>query len=522
MLVSRRAVNEYLDREFESFEWMKKLPREVVLREIKSVCRRTRPVFKTDPWTHQLVCFYIGLAYPRFLFLLDMGAGKTKILLDLFTHLHRTRKLNRALVTIPRIINISDWKTAVGVHSDLECVPVNMESIEGKRDALLSSPKGQLTLIDYAGLHLALSKKSKKTGKLILDEKSVRHFERAGYNALALDESHKLGNHNSFWFSIIRALSERVDYCYGSTGTVFGTDMDAIWAQYRLIDGGETFGENLSLFRSAFFTTKTTPWKTEFVFDRSKTALLHRMLGNRSIRYDENELHDLPKRIPILRRLDMEDEQLEHYLRALEGLINANGSFKELEGQWQKLREITSGYLSWKDGHGEHVIDFKQSPKLNALEGVIEEIGTSKVVIAYDYTLTGERIAKRLKSLGVGYEWFYGGTKDKEASKQRFLTDPNCRAFVMNSEAGGTGTDGLQHVARYLVFFESPTNPITRQQTLKRIDRNGQKFRPYIIDLACRRSVDLGILEKVADNRDLFEDVMRGNAKELRKFLLAD
>ena len=74
MLISKQARLEYINREFRSFTWMKKLTEE----DLRDALRRERPRphFKTDPWLHQLVCFYIGMVEPRFLFLLDMGAGK--------------------------------------------------------------------------------------------------------------------------------------------------------------------------------------------------------------------------------------------------------------------------------------------------------------------------------------------------------------------------------------------------------------------------------------------------------------
>jgi hypothetical protein len=74
MLINRQAINSYLDRDFDNFLWMKRLTREAIMRELNSL--KVKPTFKTEPWLHQLVCFYIGICNPRFLYLLDMGLGK--------------------------------------------------------------------------------------------------------------------------------------------------------------------------------------------------------------------------------------------------------------------------------------------------------------------------------------------------------------------------------------------------------------------------------------------------------------
>lgn len=521
MIISKRAVAEYLGRQFESYLWMKKLKREELLAELRRF--PVPPVFKTDPWLHQLVCIYIGLCEPRFLFLLDMGLGKSKIVLDLITQAQREKRLKRALVSVPRVINIDSWLDDTLRHSDLEPHHVMVENIEEKRERLLN-PSGDLTIIDYQGLHWALCNKvkTKKGMKLERDDKLTRYAKKL-YNLIALDESHKLKNHQGLWFSIMRQLTAEADNVYATTGTLFGRDVEDLWSQFFLVDRGETFGENLGLFRGSFFTAKMHPWKGQVLtYNKGMTRQLNKMLQNKSIRYDDDEIDEmsLPRKMPpITYRFDMGPEQREHYLRAVEGVINAGGDPRALEAPWIRMRGITSGYLKWKDEYGDHFIAFKHNPKLDAVERLLDEMGDSKLVIVYVYTDTGKLISDRLKSLKVGHEWYYGGTKDKVGSKRRFMTDPDCRVFLMNAEAGGTGTDGLQKVARYMVFYESPA-VTTRAQTEKRIHRAGQTERVYYYDLVMRGSVDAGILDDLKEDRDLYDKVIRGSAADRRALLL--
>ena len=216
----------------------------------------------------------------------------------------------------------------------------------------------------------------------------------------------------------------------------------------------------------------------------------------------------------------MADDQREQYLRHLEGIINAEGNLEAMDAAWLRMRQIVSGYLAWNDSHGKHVLPFKQNPKMDELERLIDEMGDSKIVVCYDYTETGRLIVERVKAMGLGYEWFYGGTKDKSASRRRFLDDPNCRVFVMNSEAGGTGNDGLQKVARYMVFYETPCPPITRKQTEKRVHRPGQTERVFIYDIVMRKSLDKGILDEIQQGNDLYVKVVNGQ-KMGRNFFLS-
>lgn len=510
MIIRRDAVNEYMDRQRDDFRWMKKLSKERMLRELQSL--RVQPQFKTDPWLHQMVCFWIGVHYPRFLFLLDMGLGKSKIFLDLITQTRRERKLEGALVCAPRLINVASWKDAVLEHSDLEPWPCHSGSIEEKWERL-AHPRGDVTLIDYPGLHLALSKKEQFKGRnrLVPDPKKIKHIQRQ-YNWIGLDESHKLSSHDSLWYSIINQLTKTAEFCYGSTGTLFGKNVEDLWSQFKLVDRGETFGENLGLFRAGLFTAKMNPWQKgpAYTFNPAHHETLTRMLQHRSIRYDEDEVLDLPRRTEMRILCEMSPEQKEHYLRALQGLINADGNLKEMDGQYIRMRQIISGYLVWEDDHGRHNIAFKQNEKLEQLERLIDEMGDSKIVVPYVYTETGRLITRRLEQLGIGYAWLYGGTKDKVACRNKFMEDPSCRVFVMQEEAGGTGNDGLQKVARYMVMYETPTSPTARKQVVKRIHRPGQDRRVFIYDLVMQRSLDKGILEDLAAGIDIHDRVING------------
>ena len=119
-------------------------------------------------------------------------------------------------------------------------------------------------------------------------------------------------------------------------------------------------------------------------------------------------------------------------------------------------------------------------------------------------------VSEAITELKIKHEWLYGGTKDKAATRTNFMHDPNTRVLLMNSVAGGTGNDGLQTVAQYMVFFETPTDPTTRKQVEARIHRPGQRHRTFFYDLTIKRSIDKGILESIAEGHDLYEAVVNG------------
>ena len=526
MLIKQSAVVEYLRRPLDDHLWVKKLTRDQILTELATL--RVRPYFKTEPWLHQLACFLIALSRPDFLFLLDMGLGKTKILLDIITQCFLEDRLTHALVTVPRRINIESWADAIEEHSDLTPNLIDCRDIEEKWDRLAYPDDSHLSVIDMQGLHWALSTrrggKGKKARELVPDEKRVAHVQ-ALYNFVNIDEIHTLANDQSLWFMLMRRMTKFCQYTYALTGTLFGNEPEMIWPQFFLVDRGETFGENKGLFRAAFFSGEDNKWGRgqKFTYDKHNDRAVNKMLQHRSIRYDEREVLDLPPRVMRVRRFTMGDEQREHYMLALDGLIKAGGDVRQLEGAWLKMRRIISGYLTWTDQYGEHVLHFKDNPKLEGLTSLIEEVGDrSKIVIPYDYTETGRMLCERVAKMGLGYEWFYGGTKDQAASRERFMRDPKCSIFVMNNAAGSTGNDGLQKVARYMFIYETPTPVITRKQLIKRIDRPGGEGRSFFYDLVMRYSLDGGLMADHAAGVDTYDSVVNGKRKLSRGFLLSD
>lgn len=528
MILDKRAVAAYLARKLDDHRWLKKLPKDQLYDEAMRM--RVRPVFRTDPWAHQLVCWWLGVTYPQFMFALGMGAGKTKIVADVFTQLQRERKVRRGLVLTPRAINLDTWDQDLAQHSTLDPWLIDTSDIEEKRHRF-HNPKGDLTIIDFPSLQWVLCErqevqKATKTKKakraFTIDPELLDNARRLYGDFVDIDESHKLVNADSLWWRMVEGLTSQARHSYGNTGTMFDANIEEAWTQMRLVDHGETFGESVGLFRGAFMDRKTLPWKGEiWVPSKAMAPEFNRTLQHRSIHYGEDELHDLPKRMYVPAKLRMGEEQRDHYLRAVDGVIDAGGEVTALEGQWLRMRQITSGYLKWRDGAGDHKIVFADNPKLNYVERLLDALHwRHKIIICCDYTDTGELITQHLKKLGVGHCWYYGGTKDKVGTKNKFVEERDCRVMVANSEAIGTGTDGLQKVCHYMVFYESPTPYKTRKQTEKRIHRPGMSdLRPYYYDLICQNSVDSGILNAHKEGEDFFQTFMSGRTRG-RGFLL--
>lgn len=73
-MISKQAVQEFLDRPRDSFDWIKDASREELIQAIKELCPTFNPKIKL--FKHQLASLYLGLCFDGFLYFLDMGTGK--------------------------------------------------------------------------------------------------------------------------------------------------------------------------------------------------------------------------------------------------------------------------------------------------------------------------------------------------------------------------------------------------------------------------------------------------------------
>ncbi|MGH7868956.1 MAG: helicase-related protein, partial [Candidatus Dormibacteraceae bacterium] len=428
---------------------------------------------------------------------------------------HRLRSgMKRVLIAMPHLVNLETWADQIKLHAP----DLSFEKLVGDKTTRfeLINQNADLYLINYAGLGVYMSElvKQDKSRKRMVNRSAVESFTNL-FNAMVLDEIHHLGNPASLIHRLAWQLAKRCEFRYGLTGTLFGRDPGMLQPQFELIDHGHTLGETLGLFRASFFRQQPHYWKgMEYIFEDSKTELLHKFMQHRSLRYEDHECLDLPPMVPITYRLTWGEDQIIYHQRALEN-YHAEG-MKMNPNSYVNLRQISSGFVGYSDMKGERAkLVFKENPKLDRLLQIVDEAPlTSKLVVFHEYIFTGELIRAAMKKAEVEYAELWGGTKDAAKQLRRFLDDPKCRVLVANYVAGGE-SGNYQEVANYVIFYETPPEPIMRKQAVKRVYRGGQKKRSYIIDLVLPNSIDERILAALEKGQDLYQRICEGKERML-------
>lgn len=437
----------------------------------------------------------------------------TKLTLDLFTWYKTLGKVKRGLVVVPNTGNVEGWAEEVGIHSNL-----SMSGLIGtpKQRFKALNESTDLCVINYHGLmtmmtNLKLKNPNDTTaGRSRQADRKMVHEFVSQFDFVAFDEIHKAKNKDSLLTYLCDLVASNCAYRYGLTGTPMKTPED-LWSQFYLIDRGETLSADFELFHAAFFRKEQSYGGSEWVFNKRMRRQLTRMIQHRSIRYRDYECQDLPKTKVIKTPLVLPKKSREQYNTAMKGMIEADGNRQKVKNSYQKLREITSGYISIVDEEtGEKIfVDFPENPKLEMIKELVDAMPhDSKMIIFHEYIHTGELISQALKEEKINHRCLNGRTKDKPKVIREFKTDETIHVLVA-SETGTTGHNF--QVANYTVFYETFSSPITRRQADKRTHRGGQKKPCFFYDLCVKSSVDGRILDNLQQGIDLSTAILEGN-----------
>lgn len=498
-MISKTVIDDYLKKELNDWSWIKDVSEEDLYNELKDF------TFKMKPRKHQLAAILIGITEPQFLFWLDMGLGKTFLILAIITHRKRLNQIKKTLVLVPNVVSIGNWGDEIEKHSDLTYT--GLFGLKEERSILLKN-ETDLDIINYMGLQALVCENI--GGKMMIILEKLEQFAQR-YDCLIGDESQNYKNIQSVTYKICNELSKRIYYRYGLTGTPFGRDAQDLWSQFFIADRGETLGQNITFYRQAFFTCKQNHWKGfDYKLIKELEPILHKKLQNKSIRYSEKEVDELPPKIYIPLYIDFTEHNLAYYKKTVLEAISAKGNIQELEGCFTRLRQISSGFIQWREDGEREVLFLDENPKLDTLINLIQSTREeSKIVVFNEFIISGDLICEKLKDLKIKYSRLYGGTKDKIGAKDEFVKNKNCKVFVVNLQSGSTALN-LQ-VANYIIFHESPVSPIVRQQAEKRCHRIGQKDKVFIYDLMMKGSIDIKISQYLKQGKDLFQSLIEGS-----------
>jgi len=440
-----------------------------------------------------------------------MGTGKTAVLLAILKLRKDKKQIRKSvLVLVPNSVNVVGWCEEISIFTNLKSCPL-LGSTTERRDKI-ETEAADIFVLNYTGLVWMLKSITKVRRKPIsyIDGDKVAALAKK-LSMLVLDESQFAKTPDSLTTKACIALAQTCKFVYGLTGTPFSQPED-LWSQFYIIDNGETLGETLGLFRSAYYTESRNYWGGfDYSLRVGAKQKINERIQNKSIRYAVEECQDLPKKNSVVVHIPFGTEQGLAYKKLMKGVVSTAGTTAEITNTYIRLRQMASGFIDMKIEGKKVELVFPDNKKIEWLVDKLRALGPDrKVVVFHTFTKSGDLICNALKKAKIKCVRMRGKANAKITAYKAFKENKKTQVLVVNVATGGTGLN-LQ-VASVSVFFEPVTGLITKSQAEKRTHRSGQTETCFQYDLIVKASIEQKAFDMMSEGKDLLDEIMSGDA----------
>lgn len=242
---------------------------------------------------------------------------------------------------------------------------------------------------------------------------------------------------------------------------------------------------------------------------------LWKRIGNTCIKVAREDLFDLPPKVYKTFNIELTKEQLKLYLQLQNQYCTDNITVDNGLKLYLRFQDVCNGYEPIdhgdtidEQGRVKHNIELKPlsvNPKLDALEEIIDGIGSNQIVVWCSRTKLLYDAEKRIKELGYT-TGIYDGKIEKKERETYYEGFKNKKIQIMfvNQASGAYGLDGLKE-ADYAIYLCNSYSVEQRQQSEDRVYRGEVKKNKYIIDLICKGTCEDKVTEALKQGKELLD-----------------
>jgi len=472
--------------------------------------------FKTKPYAHQLTALEKSANKESYAYFMEMGTGKTKVLIDNMAMLYDKGKIDGALIVAPKGV-IGTWHNQeIPTH-----LPDHIENVSVLWQANIT--KGQQEKLNE------LLKSSDKLHILIMNVEAfstskgtdfAASFLRTHNTIMAIDESTTIKNAVAKRTKNILKLSPLSKYRRIMTGSPITKNPLDLYSQCEFLSPWLLDFASYYAFRNRYAEMKTIHAQgrsIQVVNFFKNIPELSEKLKNFSYRVLKEDCLDLPDKIYVKRNVILTEEQSKLYKQmktmALAILNGKQTTTVTVLTQLMRLHQITCGHFTADDGSTQNI----KSNRITELMNVLEEV-EGKAIIWANYQKDMHEIKKTIeKEYGEGSVVdYYGLTpqEDRQPNIKKFQENPECRFFIGTPQTGGYGITLTQ--ANTVVYYSNGYDLEKRLQSEDRAHRIGQKKSVTYVDLISEQTVDEKIVKALRKKINIASEVL---GEELRDWI---
>jgi len=473
--------------------------------------------FKTKPYAHQLKALEMSWDKKVFAYFMEMGTGKSKVLIDNIAMLYSKGNIDGVLIIAPKGVykNWVDGEITTHMPDYVEKKVVLWQSnINQKQQTELD----KLFKSDHK-LHILVMNVeafSTKKGKDFAGK-----FLNCHKTLMAIDESTTIKTPSALRTKNIITLGKNVLYKRILTGSPVTKSPLDLYTQCWFLDPWLLDQQSYYSFRTRYAVVRkivVNGRQIEIVVGYRNLAELSEKIKPFSYRVLKEDCLDLPPKTYMKRTIQLTEEQKKVYRQMKEmALATLNGKLTTTHNvitQLMRLHQITCGHFKSDDGKIQKI----SNNRLDELMDVLSELEGKAVIWAhyrYDIEVIVEAIKKVYGDKSV--VTYYGDTTTEDRQKAIKLIqdkDSSVRFIVGTPQTGGYGITLTG--ASTMIYYSNGYDLEKRQQSEARIDRIGQEKNMTYIDIIAEDTVDEKIVSALRKKIDIASQIM---GEELKSWI---
>ena len=417
--------------------------------------------------------------HPVAAILLDMGMGKTSIVLTALNYLmFESFEVQKVLIIAPLRVARNTWSDEIKKWDHLNGLRYSI--------AVGTAAERRKALMADANIYII-----NRENVPWLVEKSGLPFD---YDCVIVDELSSFKNWQAKRFKALMKVRPKIRRIVGLTGTPSSNGLMDLFAEFKVLDMGQRLGRFISQYRLNYFkpdrmngpivyTYKLLPGAEERIYDR---------ISDITISMKAADYLDMPELISTEYKVYLDDDERAKYEEMKDELVlqlpggeitAANAA--SLSG---KLSQLANGAIYDDDGS----VNAFHERKLDALEDLIEAANGKPIMVAYWFKHDLSRITERLKHLKVNFEKL-----DSDKSIENWNAGM-LQVGLIHPASAGHGLN-LQSGGNVIVWFGITWSLELYQQTIARLWRQGQTSGTVtVIHIVTDGTVDERILKALA------------------------
>jgi len=465
--------------------------------------------FKTKPYAHQLKALEMSWNKEVFAYFMEMGTGKSKVLLDNVAMLFDKGKIDSVLIVAPKGVyknwydseipqhlakhidrNVVLWKALITKEQKLKC------------DSLFEQ--------DFTKLQIFIMNVEALSTRKGLD--FAHQFLNVKKVLFAVDESTTIKNPGAKRTKNILNLSKLSKYRRILTGSPVTKSPLDLYTQCYFLDPFLLDFSSYYAFRNRYAELRTANFSgrsVQVVTGYKNLAELAETLKSFSYRILKDDCLDLPAKTFMKRVIQLTPEQKRVYSQmksmALAELKGKTITTVNVITQLMRLQQITCGHFKADDGSMQEI----KNNRITELMNLLEEIEGKAIIWAHwrhDITTIVREIEKEYPGSVMTY---YGDTASDDRQKAiKEIQNPESKVRFLVGTPQTAGYGITLTGASTMIYYSNGYDLEKRQQSEARIDRIGQEKPMTYIDILAEDTIDEKIVKSLRKKVNIATEIM--------------